>query len=341
MAESFDTKPDVDNDLSKRASDAKFYLTIGSCSFLLIGLILILPTFLFYLSPNLNNALIIGSICYLLVGSILFIWGLGKVFRGKNLTFHHVRIAQIERKDVRKTAKFLVFVSFFVVLLILPVLIGQSITDIMQGIIGFFSTAAGPLGLYIGVFAISTFGNFTVIFPVPYLYVLLLIAIRPEFTILDGLTLGIMAGFGAAIGETSAWLLGRSQTEALEDTKTGQQIMKVRSQVERGYGGFLIFLYAATPLPDDVLLIALGATKYPLWKAIIACFLGKVALCLLVTIGSMHPIIKPILFEMFSGVSDPISETIYLVFGIAVILLLFFVPWRQILRGLIGRKESK
>lgn len=333
--------PGEDNDLAQRARDAKFYLTIGSWSFLLIGLFLLLPTFLFYLSPNIYNALIFSSICYLLIGGILLAWGLGKIFRGKNLTFHHVRSAQIEWKDVRKTAKFLVFVSFFIVLLILPVLIGQSITDIMQGIIDFFLAVAGPQGLYIGVFAISIFGNFTVIFPLPYLAMLLFIAIRPGFTLLDGLILGLMAGFGSAIGETSAWLLGRSQTEALEDTATGQHIMKVRKQVERGYGGLLIFLYAATPLPDDVLLIALGATKYPLWKAIVACFFGKVVLCFLVTIGAMHPFIQPILMEMFGGVSDPISETLYLVFGIAVILLLFFVPWRQYLRGLLGRKETE
>jgi membrane protein YqaA with SNARE-associated domain len=332
---------DESETLERRAADAKFYLTIGSWSFIVLGTILLLSALLFYLPPNIGTALIIGSLCYIIPGVLLFIWGLVKVFRGKDLSFILVWQSRFERKDLRKTAKFLLFVSFFAVLLILPWLIGVSLSDLMNGIIDFTVSLVGPLGLFIGVFFIGIFGNFTVLFPIPYQAALLFIALQDWFTFTDAILVALMAGFGATIGEVAAWLLGRSQTEALEDSSAGRRIMEIRQQAERGYGGIFIFLYAATPLPDDILLIALGATKYPLWKTVVACSLGKIVLCLFVVLGAQLPFLRPILVQMFGGGSDPIRETLYLLVGIAVILLIFFVPWREYGRHLFGRKGLK
>jgi len=327
-------------ELERRAGDAKFYLSLGSGSFLIVGILLMLPRLIYPLPQNLDTALFLISHCYLVPGILLFFWGLVKVFRGKDLTFRQVISAHIQAKDVRKTLKFLAFVTFFAVLLALPLVLGQSAQDLMQNLVTFCLAIAGPPGLHLGVFLISIFGNFTVIFPVPYILVLLVIASRPDFTFMDGLVMGLVAGLGAAIGETSAWLLGRSQTEALEDSATGRRILKVKDQIERGYGGLLVFFYAATPLPDDVLLIALGATRYPLWKAIIACFLGKVILCLAVALGAKMPVIGPVLQDTFGGAADPIRETIYLIVGLALILLIFFVPWGEVGGRLLRRKPE-
>lgn len=341
MAEPSKNQAPESEALERRAADAKFYLSIGSLSFIVLGIVLLLPAVLFSLPPNIAATLTIGSFCYLIPGVVLFVWGLGKVFRGKDLSFTLVWQAQFERKDLRKTAKFLLFMSFFAVLLILPVLIGVSLFDLMNGIIQLTITLVGPLGLYIGVFLIAIFGNFTILFPIPYQAVLFLIALQAWFTPADGLLIALVAGLGATVGEMTAWLLGRTQSEALEDSSTGRRIMKIKEQAERGYGGLLVFLYAATPLPDDILLIALGATKYPLWKTILACSLGKIVLCLYVVFGAQLPFLRPILVGMFGSGSDPIRETLYLVVGIAVILLIFFMPWGQYGRHLFRRKTSE
>jgi membrane protein YqaA with SNARE-associated domain len=321
--------------IEERAGDAKFFLTLGSGTFILLGFLILIPHILNNLGvllfpPNVALASLIAGLGYLIPGIILFIWGLGKVFRGKDLTFQQVWQAQVQRGDVKRTLRFLVFVTFFVILLVVPVFIGLSILDIMNAIIAWALAVFGPIGIYIGVFIISIFGNFTVIFPVPYLFILLLIALTPGFTLLDALLLGIVAGAGAAIGETVAWLLGRTQSESLEESPTGQQILKIRNQIDRGYGGLLIFIYAATPLPDDILLIALGATKYPLWKALVFCFFGKVVLALIITIGAQLPFLQPILLQIFGGGSDPLMDTLYLIIGIALIGL-FFLPWGRLL----------
>jgi membrane protein YqaA with SNARE-associated domain len=326
--------------LEERAGDAKFFLTIGSGSFIILGIILLVLGLSPHLFPlNIVNTFFVAALGYLLPGLVLFFWGLGKVYRGKDLTFSQVWQARIQRNDVKRTARFLLFVTFFVILLTVPVLLGMSILDIMNNTIQWSLLTFGPIGIYVGVFLISIFGNFTVIFPIPYLFVLLLLALQPGFTLFDGLILGIVAGAGAAIGEITAWLLGRTQTESLEESPTGQQFLKLRTQIEKGYGGIFIFVYAATPLPDDVLLIALGATKYPLWKALIFCFFGKVALTLLITIGAQLPFIQPILINVFGGAQDPIMDTLYLIIGIAIIGL-FFVPWGSLLGKLRGNSKE-
>jgi membrane protein YqaA with SNARE-associated domain len=326
--------------MEERAGDAKFFLTIGSGTFILLGVLLLIPAILPLLIPaNVNDALFIAGLGYLIPGIVLFIWGLGKVYRGKDLTFSQVWQAKIQRGDVKRTARFLVFVTFFIILLIIPILIGLSVIDIMNAIIQWALLTFGPLGIYIGVFLISIFGNFTVIFPVPYILVLLLIVANwpTTFTFLDALVLGLIVGAGAAIGETTAWLLGRTQTQSLEESPTGQQMMSMRRHIERGYGGLLIFIYAATPLPDDLLLITLGATKYPLWKAILFCFLGKVALALLVTIGAIF--FYDLILLIFGGAGNPLVDTLYLIIGIALIGL-FFLPWRKLIRKIRGQSEQ-
>ncbi len=325
--------------IEARAGDAKFFLTIGSGAFILVGIILLALAFLpLFFPPNLTQSFLVAGLGYLIPGFVLFIWGLGKVFRGKDLTFSQVWQAKIQRDDVKRTARFLVFVTFFVVLLVIPILIGLSVIDIMNAIIQWSLFAFGPLGIYIGVFLISIFGNFTVIFPIPYLFVLLLVVVNwTNFTPIDGLILGLVVGAGAAFGETTAWLLGRTQTQSLEESTTGQKMMSMRRQIESGYGGLFIFIYAATPLPDDLLLITLGATKYPLWKAILYCFLGKVALALLITIGAFF--FYDLLFAMFGGAGNPLMDTLYLIIGIALIGL-FFLPWGKFLRKLRGQSEE-
>jgi hypothetical protein len=329
--------------LEERAGDAKFFLTLGSGTFIFLGALLLIPFLLgllglLFIPPNVAFASLIMGLGYLFPGFILFVWGLGKVFRGKDLTFQQVWQARMQVDDIKRTARFLLFVTFFVILLVVPILIGLSVLDLMNAIIAWALMVFGPLGIYVGVFLISVFGNFTIIFPVPYLFVLLLIALQPGFTLFDGLMLGIVAGAGAAIGEIVAWLLGRSQSKSLESSPTGQQLLKIRGQIERGYGGLLIFIYAATPLPDDILLIALGATKYPLWKAILFCFFGKVVLALIITIGAQLPFLQPILLQLFGGGSDPLMDTLYLTIGI-ILIGLFFLPWGTLLKKLRGKSD--
>ncbi len=135
----------------------------------------------------------------------------------------------------------------------------------------------GILGINIGVFIISIFGNFTIIFPIPYLFALVLISLLPDIhnNPVMLLILGFSAGLGASIGELTAWVLGRAGEKTLKES---EKLKRMNQWVEKGYAPFLIFLFAATPLPDDAFMIVLGLANYTLWKVLLFCFIGKVTL---------------------------------------------------------------
>ena len=128
---------------------------------------------------------------------------------------------------------------------------------------------------YAGAFLISIFGNLTIFFPVPFT-----ITIYAFGATLDPLLLGLVCGLGSTIGEFSAYLVGRGGRELI-DERYGRRLEGAKMLVQR-YGALVIFLFAALPLPDDLILIPLGMLRYSLRKALVAAFLGKVVMCVTV-----------------------------------------------------------
>ena len=71
---------------------------------------------------------------------------------------------------------------------------------------------------YAGAFLISLFGNFTVLFPVPFV-----ITIYAFGATLNPFILGIVCGVGSTVGEFSAYLIGRGGRRVL-DNRYGNQL---------------------------------------------------------------------------------------------------------------------
>lgn len=157
----------------------------------------------------------------------------------------------------------------FVILALLKIGFGQLMTN---AIVWFYSKI-GLFGLYVGVFLISTFGNFTVIFPVPYTFALIAVATIPGANVF---LIGLTGAMGATIGELSAWAIGKSSQEALGDS---EKIQRMKKYIDRGWAPALIFIFAATPLPDDAFLIVLGFANYKFKKIFPWMFVGKFCLC--------------------------------------------------------------
>ncbi|NHK32368.1 MAG: hypothetical protein FK730_13525 [Asgard group archaeon] len=171
----------------------------------------------------------------------------------------------------------LIFILLFIVIIIILAVLGTNLGDVLSDIIDWFEIKVGKAGLFIGVFVISIFGNFTVIFPVPYTFALVAVATRSYFSYLDIIIMGLCAGAGAAIGETSAWFFGKASKKVIEEGME-KQVSKAQKWIDKGLTPFIIFIFAATPLPDDAVLIFIGLLGYSLWKTIIWCFLGKIVL---------------------------------------------------------------
>ena len=167
----------------------------------------------------------------------------------------------------------LIMIGAIVVLAVMKISIGQELADIVID----FSNKYPKWGIYLGVAVISVFGNFTVIFPIPYSVALIVIgAVVPG---VNPILVGLAAGLGAGLGEVSAWLIGRGGQEFIKSEKTE----RMKRYIEKGWAPVLIFIFAATPLPDDALLIVVGYTGYSVFKTLIWCFLGKFVLCTFTT----------------------------------------------------------
>ncbi len=135
---------------------------------------------------------------------------------------------------------------------------------------------------YLGVFVSSVIGSATIILPMP-LFALIFTA----GGFLNPFLVGLTAGIGSAIGELIAYAVGFGSRKVVERKK--RKIKKSRlvkwfrlgeAWMKKRGGFFVIFVFALTPLPDDVIGIICGSIRYNLKKFFLAVALGKVLLSL-------------------------------------------------------------
>jgi membrane protein YqaA with SNARE-associated domain len=128
---------------------------------------------------------------------------------------------------------------------------------------------------YPGTFIVTLLGNATIFIPVPFALVIYICG-----SFLNPLILGLVTGTASTIGELSAYFVWRGGRKIIE-AKYGLRLDNVRKLIGR-YGMLVIFLFSLLPLPDDLLLIPLGMIKYDIQKLIMAMFLGKTIMCLVI-----------------------------------------------------------
>ncbi|MEN3047458.1 MAG: VTT domain-containing protein [Candidatus Caldarchaeales archaeon] len=124
---------------------------------------------------------------------------------------------------------------------------------------------------YLGVFGISLLGSLVPFLPLPYLFVVVLLS-----RTLDPVMLGVSSGIGGAIGKLTSYALGRLGYRFL-GAERKRQMESLREFIGR-YGDLAVFLFALTPLPDDVYYIPAGLMRMKLWRFMIANAAGKVVL---------------------------------------------------------------
>lgn len=175
---------------------------------------------------------------------------------------------------------------------------------------------------YIGAFAISLFGNFTIFFPVPFT-----LTIYAFGSTLNPLYLGLVCGIGSTIGEFSAYLIGRGGRKVL-DERYEKRLDTAKILIQE-YGMLVIFVFALLPLPDDLILIPLGILKYSIRKAMIAMFIGKTLMCTTVAYGGKYS--YEIVKEIFAsgGIIGGIASVLLL--GV-VILAMLKIDWTQLIK---------
>ncbi|MHA1155803.1 MAG: VTT domain-containing protein [Candidatus Heimdallarchaeota archaeon] len=183
-------------------------------------------------------------------------------------------------KESKQRTLSLAFLLLFIAFMIFLGIFEKDPTSLMLELVYWFKDRTGDVGLYLGVGVISIFGNFVMFIPVLYAVVLMFVAVMPGINVF---LLGLAAGIGASIGQIASWFVGRATREVAGD-KLEKQLRKTQRWVERGLAPIMIFIFAATPLPDEVLLIMIGLIGYSLGKTLIYCFIGKIVLTLSISV---------------------------------------------------------
>ncbi|MFX1309220.1 MAG: VTT domain-containing protein [Promethearchaeota archaeon] len=96
---------------------------------------------------------------------------------------------------------------------------------------------------------------------------------------LEILGLALIGGLGSALGESTGYAVGYGTKKIAEQRDSdffknvdgfGKLILENEKRTP-----LYIFLFALTPLPDDILFLPLGIIRYPFWKCIFPGWLGK------------------------------------------------------------------
>jgi len=156
------------------------------------------------------------------------------------------------------------------------------------------------------------------------------------------LGIAIIGGLGCAIGELSGYIVGYGAKKLANETHSdllenvdgfGKLVLNNEKRTP-----LYIFIFALTPLPDDILFLPLGMIKYPAWKCILPGWLGK-------SFTTLAYCVWPILFQLgFIGaysendLSSLITEAILLIVTITVMFFIMSFDWNKLLEN---RKKQK
>jgi membrane protein YqaA with SNARE-associated domain len=120
---------------------------------------------------------------------------------------------------------------------------------------------------YPGVFLVSLIGNATLILPAPSFAIVFAVG-----GALNPLLVGVVAGLGASLGETTGYLAGVGGRSILENRPLYRRL---EGWMRKG-GPLVIFLLAAIPNPVfDVGGMMAGALHMPIWYFYLAAWAGK------------------------------------------------------------------
>jgi len=120
---------------------------------------------------------------------------------------------------------------------------------------------------YVGIFLVSLLGNATIILPAPSLALVFAMG-----TALPPLLVGLAAGLGEALGELTGYAAGFAGRAVIEDSTTYHRLVVWMQR----RGGITVFVLSLIPNPFfDLAGIAAGTLRYPIWRFMLACWLGK------------------------------------------------------------------
>ena len=129
---------------------------------------------------------------------------------------------------------------------------------------------------YLGAFLVSLVGNATVLLPGIVLPILsgLGVVFYQGIGLIGPVAVGLAGGAGAAIGEIVGYMAGYSGRGIVENNRLYDRLV---AWVRR-WGVIAIFIFTLVPLFFDLVGIVAGVLRFPLWKFVLICWLGRTLL---------------------------------------------------------------
>jgi membrane protein YqaA with SNARE-associated domain len=196
---------------------------------------------------------------------------------------------------------------------------------------------------YFGIFLISLFGAMSVFFPIPYTVVIFALGgLKVEGAwVFEPLWIAVAAGTGSALGEFSGYLIGFGGRKAISEKY--KKKMDFLMRVFKKFGAIVIFLFALTPLPDDLLFIPLGVMRYGIIRAFIPALIGKFLMNLIVAYSGRFSL--QFIRDFFGVESDWISALIGMVLAIVLLVIMLVImlkgDWEKYFEKYLAEKEDK
>jgi membrane protein DedA with SNARE-associated domain len=198
--------------------------------------------------------------------------------------------------------------------------------NIIAGLFTFFAN----LG-YLGIFVISFLGSIIVFVPIPYFPILIGAAFNKH---LDPNMISLSSAVGAVTAKLIIFYASYYGSNIL-DTNTKKRMAPLQ-RLLRKYGWLGAFLAALTPIPDDLVYIPLGITRYSPWRFASATFSGKFTLNETVVWGTVI-LGRPYIEHFVSFSTRP--DQVYLIIGVVgstiilgvILHLLLKVDWGKII----------
>jgi len=196
---------------------------------------------------------------------------------------------------------------------------------------------------YFGIIIIALIGALSIFVPIPYTVVIFTLGGFKSggAYVFDPVWIALAAGLGSAIGEFSAYLVGLGGRKAIGDRY--KKKMDTLVKVFNRYGPIVIFIFALTPLPDDLIFIPLGVMRYSVLKAFGAALIGKISMNFIVAYCGRLSI--QVINSIFGVDSDWISALIGMALALVllavVFVIMFKVDWETRLEKYMAGKAKE
>jgi membrane protein DedA with SNARE-associated domain len=175
----------------------------------------------------------------------------------------------------------------------------------------------------IGLFVLAFVSN-----AIPYMSVPYLVVVAPLFAMMQSteLTMSIiMLALGASLGKLVVYGVSRG-VGGIKRVRLGLKGLAVAVNTYKKATFLAIFLAAATPMPDDVIYIPVGISKYNVLFFFIATFLGKF---IITSLTAIYGITAARVLEEI-GVPEWIYIPSTIVLTILIILIINKINWVEV-----------